>query len=293
MITSRVLVYDIEMANYSSRLKVAGDGGYRHLPSAEANLMGVSVATNSLGLRGEEPSDKAQKILFLGDSLTLGWGVAQESTFASILGERIQRLYGYQTLNGGHGNYNSSQELNLLKELAPRLRPKQVFLFYFLNDAEPAQFRPGFSWLGRSRFLSLLWSVTRRVRSAGGEFEEYYHSLYRSGAPGWNATRAAILEMKTYLRKNNTGFAVILLPDFHRLDPYPFKREHDLLGEFLREAQIPYIDLAQGKWEHKGGSDLWVAKDDAHPNAKGHKLIAEGSWQFLVERLDRLKDEKK
>jgi hypothetical protein len=99
--------------------------------------------------------------------------------------------------------------------------------------------------------------------------------------------------MRDFLRENKAGFAVILLPDFHRLDPYPFLREHGLIGRFLEDAGIPYIDLALRQGEHKGGIELWVAKDDAHPNATAHKLIAEGSWQFLVEQLERLGDEKK
>jgi hypothetical protein len=53
--------------------------------------------------------------------------------------------------------------------------------------------------------------------------------------------------------------------------------------EFLRENDIPVRDLTpyfQGETEPQS---LWVSRDDAHPNGRAHGLIADYTFDFLLE----------
>jgi hypothetical protein len=78
--------YDIEMWRYSKELKKESKNpllGHEHIPSKEAILQSVKIRTNRHGLRGDEVKPKQEsikRILFLGSSITLGWGVAEEET---------------------------------------------------------------------------------------------------------------------------------------------------------------------------------------------------------------------
>src|SRR5439155_14361384 len=83
------MLYELEMWKYAREIKVRDprpDIGHRHRPQSEAQLMGVKVQTSSQGARGADIPAKAgsgvARIAFVGDSITLGWGVAERETFA-------------------------------------------------------------------------------------------------------------------------------------------------------------------------------------------------------------------
>src|ERR1700722_17839084 len=75
--------YDIEMWRYANELKQKSDDpsiDFDHLHSRSALLQSTEIRLNSEGLRGPEipPLQPGQRrIVFLGGSITLGWGVAE------------------------------------------------------------------------------------------------------------------------------------------------------------------------------------------------------------------------
>ena len=89
IIASNGMRYDIEMTKYAKQLKrkstIVGLR-YEHVPNSEADLMGVNVKINSVGLRDYEypfeKNDSTLRILVLGDSQTFGWG--KTCTFGTI-----------------------------------------------------------------------------------------------------------------------------------------------------------------------------------------------------------------
>src|SRR5262249_22121083 len=80
-------VYDVEMSRYAALIKISSPDpriGHVHIPNASATLMNVSVRTNSDGLRDVEHTithGDRYRIVFLGDSITFGWGVDERQTF--------------------------------------------------------------------------------------------------------------------------------------------------------------------------------------------------------------------
>jgi len=84
--------YNMEMWRYSKELKIPTDNDklpFVHLPNKSAFLYGAQVTTNSHGFRINESALDTllfnDKILFLGDSFTLGWGVDSDSTFPQLI----------------------------------------------------------------------------------------------------------------------------------------------------------------------------------------------------------------
>jgi hypothetical protein len=77
------------------------------------------------------------------------------------------------------------------------------------------------------------------------------------------------------------------LPELHNLVDYPFGAEYAKVSGFLRENSIPVIDLTDDFAGYENPETLWVALDDAHPNALAHKMIAEYSLKFLEQGADR------
>ena len=107
------IFYDVEMSRYALILKEDSPNpliGHHHRPGTQATLMGVSIHTNADGFRDDEyPVEKGdrRRIIFLGDSLTLGWGVEKEETFEHILESELNAISPTEIINLGIGNYNT------------------------------------------------------------------------------------------------------------------------------------------------------------------------------------------
>ena len=272
-------IYDMEMLRYSMLMKVDSENPlieYVHKPNTSARLMNVDVRINSDGWRDEEyPAAKTGKyrIIFLGDSLTFGWGVEHKDTFENIIEENLNKRYPAEIINFGTGNYNTEQEVNLFLEKGFKYKPNKVVIFYFINDAETTQKKSRLWFLGYSRLISFYWSkghflISNLFSSKG--FEGYYSSLYANGSAGWVNAKAAFLQLKDICLKRSIELQVVLLPELHNLEKYPFKKEHGLVEKFLRDNSIECLDLAPFFAGFKNPMELWVAQDDAHPNKKAH-----------------------
>ncbi|TGN17694.1 LA_2490 family SGNH/GDSL-type esterase [Leptospira idonii] len=101
-----------------------------------ADLWEGRFTTNSLGLRGKkEPNQNAPKLLCLGDSMVMGFGVSDEDTFCSLLdGFRLGENT-YQSLNLGVDAYGSLGSMKRLKDLSGKLTNiKEVLFFISPND---------------------------------------------------------------------------------------------------------------------------------------------------------------
>ncbi len=288
------IFYDVEMSRYAVELKVDSPNplvGHHHRPNAEARLMGVTVRTNSDGFRDGEYSvarGEKRRIVFLGDSLTLAWGVEEERSFEHLLERDLDALTPTEVINLGVGNYNTTQEVNLFIDKGLKYRPDQVVLFYFINDSEAVPQKSRFPGLGNYRVITFYWSRIKALKARFTEsagFEEYYSELYQEGSPGWANSRSALLELKELSRQHEFDLKVVLLPELHELQDYTFAREHRLIGDFLRQNDIPVLDLAPLFQGESDPQSLWVSRDDAHPNARAHQLIATYTLDYLAEGL--------
>jgi lysophospholipase L1-like esterase len=292
---SKNIVYDVEMSRYAVSLKVDSPNplvGHHHLPNAEETLMGVPLRTNFDGFRDDDtPVERSasRRIVFLGDSLTLGWGVRKEETFEHRLEARLSEREPTEILNLGVGNYNTTQEVNLFIDKGAKYDPDQVVLFYFINDAEPVPQKSRFPGLGNYRIVTFYWSRIKALMaqfSPTTGFQEYYAALYRDGAEGWPRSQQAILKLAALSREQGFDFRVVLLPELHELVDYPFAKEYAQVADFLRENDIPVRDLTpyfEGETEPQS---LWVSRDDAHPNGRAHALIADYTFDFLLETTE-------
>jgi len=289
---SNHIFYDVEMSRYALTLKVDSPNpaiGHHHRPNAEAILMGVSVRTNSHGFRDDEVAverDDRRRIVFLGDSLTLGWGVEKNETFEHRLEGRLNAMRPTEIINLGVGNYNTTQEVNLLIEKGLKLQPDQVVLFYFINDAEPVPQRSRFPGLGHYRTATFYWSRLKTLRAQLSDtigFREYYAALYQQGSDGWRATQDAFRKLHDLSVTQGFKLSVVLLPELHELREYPFTEEHARVVSFLSEIGVPALDLAPRFQGEADPQSLWVSRDDAHPNARAHALIADYCLDFVAE----------
>jgi len=297
-LTSRFVVddgmqYDLEMWKYALRLKKVSDDpliGHVHVPGRQARLMGADFKINSKGLRDREFSyDRVpgkRRILMLGDSFTVGWGVALDDTFS----KRIEKMYtaagaDTEVLDAGVGNYNTVQEVQYFLTEGYKYRPDVVVLNYFVNDAEPvtADAPPGFLMRVCYACVVIAGRVDTVMRQFFGkpDWSEYYLGLYGGGASkGWRDAREAIHKLADFCRKNGIVLLVASIPDLHDVQSYRLQSITDLVGQAARQDGAGFVDLLPYLKEQPS-SKLWVTDADPHPNALAHSVIAKGIFDAM------------
>lgn len=99
------------------------------------------VNINSLGFRGREtvlPKPTGRfRVVVIGDSLAMGWGVGDEETFSAELERRLHQQYPDRDLdvvNISVGGYDTYQEVGLLKRNVAQLEPDLVLVGFYSND---------------------------------------------------------------------------------------------------------------------------------------------------------------
>jgi lysophospholipase L1-like esterase len=278
--------YDMEMWRYAREMKQpTGDAAlpFVNRPATRGRYYGAEIRTNRLGCRGRElAADKGatRRVLMLGDSFTLGFGVPVESVCASVLEARLNAGAGrYEVINAGVGNYNSLMEEEWFRRYGLALQPDVVVVMFFVNDVEPT---PRISGLRqavarRSYLYALLADRFRRILAKSGreryDWRRYYAGLYRPDAPAVPANRAALGRIAAACRQRGIPLLVASIPDLHQLRPYPFPMATAYLEQFCADAGVRCIDLLPHLEAHEP-ERLWVSREDTHANALANGIFA-------------------
>ena len=284
--------YHVEMWRYAKLLKRRANDpslSHRHVPNASAELQNVRIATNAYGMRGPEPQldDRDRtRILLLGSSITLGWGVAEEHTLRA----RLEASLGgrAQVWNAGVGNYNAHRYVRLFETELRALAPDIVVVQYFVNDAEvlpPALH----NWLiEHSQLALMLWQFWAK-QSEGHTNLDGLIARYRDVYAGESAARVAMEAALTRLARmaQEDRFRVVLAmtPDIHRLQPYPFDFIHDEMQTLATRLGWTYVDLLPAL-RREDPLSLHAISGDPHPNGLGHALMSEALLPVLQQHLN-------
>jgi len=135
--------------------------GYQMAPNLDIQFYGAELQTNSRGLRAPEvarsPADGTLRIVGLGDSVMLGWGVAQdEHCLARLEAELSGRLSDVkvETINFATAGYDTVQEYYVLRDEALAYDPDVIIVGFVGNDFERDNFIIKEPWL-----KTPLWSL--------------------------------------------------------------------------------------------------------------------------------------
>ena len=128
---------------------------HRIRPNVGARVRGVEFRTSSLGLHDREyPTQKPPgvfRILFLGDSMTEGAGLALDATVAKQA-ETMLNAAGcrtrFEVVNGGVASYSPILQFLFFQTLAPILEPDLVVLNFDMTDVHDDVIRTAVARLG-------------------------------------------------------------------------------------------------------------------------------------------------
>jgi lysophospholipase L1-like esterase len=281
--------YNIEMWRYAKELKTPSavpELGHEHLRNASAVLQSVEIRLNEFGLRGGPVTPLppgGRRILVLGGSITLGWGVNEKET----LTERLRQSFlaegqDVQVLNAGVGNYNALRYTESFFRSLKDLQPTDILVEYFLRDAETLEPGGGNILLRNSQLAVTVWAAIQNLLGPKGEnaLIEHYQKVYDPQSEGFQTMRAQLKKLADYANQNDIRIYLAMMPDVHNLTDYPFKHIHEQMKQVAKEDGYIFIDLLPG-FLNLRPEEIWAMPGDPHPNGYGHKIMADQLYPVL------------
>ena len=286
--------YNMEMWRYASDLKEPRKDPrlpFVHYPGREGGYYGAHLKTNALGFRDRDmPAEKAagvKRILFLGDSFTLGWGVPFDETYSQRLEKMLNgRGRRVETVNAGVGNYNSVMELELFKLKGLAMDPDLVILMYYINDPEPTPRVAAsleYNLIKHSYLIAFLFDRYIKLKPLMDkhyDWKAYYAGLFKEDSPGFAANRQALQDLIKLCADRKIKLLIVNIPELRVLKDYPFPMATQFIESIAKEGRVPFLDLLPALAPEDPRS-LWVTPEDPHANSKANALMAEAIFKKL------------
>lgn len=298
IVLRRSMILDLEMWKYANIIKeVDSDSNivFTHRPNASGYFMGTTISTNKFGDRDEEYLTQIQKpnsvyrIVVIGDSVTLGWGIDAKDTFAKKLEQKLNDYISrdshivsrVEVINMGIGNYNTTQEVHHFIRDGLNYQPDMILVGYILNDAEPVpKIRSNF--ISRRSYLYVLGysSIDHILRLIGVKpgYQQYYSGLYSNNNDGWKHIEESLELLIESADRIGSKVVIASIPELRSVgSSYIFSFVDQKLKDFGSKKNVEVISLYpifSNFDSDRKKEKLWVSPKDSHPSSLAHDIIA-------------------
>ncbi len=299
--------------------------GVRLMPSTSTRVRSrdgrlTDIATNALGFRGPEwpaGAPRGERVLLLGDSQVMGYGVPFEAT----MGEQLRRLTGAEVLAAAVPSWGPHESALALEDLAGLVRPTQVvFVANAANDwfegrpnvqrtaardgwaalptdAAPRPF-PGRGWLyGRSHLVLAGRQLMHFIGTSESPSAVMPQRLAREverlrGSP--SPLAPALARVVDTCRRSSCRVVAVALPldaqvsaaewKKYRAAPVDLSATEALLDDFVGEARALGVPAQSLLAPLRSAGPGMFLPDDYHLSPAGHSVVA-GALQQLTAEL--------
>lgn len=258
-----------------------------------------------------------RRVLFLGDSFTVGQGVPRR---ADIFPEIVERRLNAQlplpgveridVLNGGLGASLTDRWLKVFQRVGDGFEPDVVIAVFFLRDGTETHLLGDFfgpirdeialrnrrSFPYRNIYLYRVFRDRRDRAQVAIRYLRVFHDSYfgdESETAEWRRAQENLLRIRDLARQRSALFGLAVFPvlaDLDRAD-YPFGAICEEVESFARTHDIPVLSLLPA-FRGRNGPDLWVSAFDQHPNERAHAIAAESLLPFVRDLLARSEEER-
>jgi lysophospholipase L1-like esterase len=292
-------------------------------PGSHYEWQSITVDINSHGLREPEITyakpPKTLRILNLGDSIVMGWGVRREDTYGqqleSVLNEEGSSDRHFEVINAAVPGWNLENAFSYLEAEGLKYQPDLIILGLtlandikgdsaLLADNQPAIIK----WLRSNTYFWPFLTVQLRwmqARSQGRDRidvidppispDKYFPA--DPAAAQWNEFWSQVSAINQLASEKDIPVVLVIFPlEFQVIDESYPTLPQELLTAKATEVGIPVFDplpaFRQACLDKPGGvchledrylfADVWM-----HPSAEGHKLIADQLEAVLKRMIER------
>lgn len=254
-------------------------------PNQRKKFKGSTFTTNSYGLRDREYSlekpEHTLRIANLGGSIEMGAGVNTDEAFENVVEDELNRtaLIGdikVEILNFAISSNHLFQNVAMLEWKAAEFKPQVVIYPAHSNEAHRVMSSVHRAYQTYRRltypYLDSLVAGMKRTITEAEFFEQVGHRQQETVQWGYN-------RIIGYCRENQAIPIWIYVPT---LDDSEVPGEEAELEAMAREMGFYTLNLSNSFGDLNPES-LKLAPWDAHPNAKGHQMIAKELFKQLQE----------
>lgn len=274
-------------------------------PDVNGLWAGVPYRTNHEGFRGPERTwekpPNGFRVAVIGGSISMGWGVPEEDTYAARLERALAQRFPQrrvEVLNLGLAGLDTAGAGQRLEDVGLAFDPDLVVYGFTLNDLENDAYLhtrvdpmlddgvPGpaprfvLERILRPRYAGLaevLWAPP-------GSYVHELDQNYFQNPAAWQPVDAALDRLAAITRERGICGVVLIHTRLHFLNAlHPYHRHYAAIraaAEARGLFPISSFHIFRGRKDRK----LWVGPRDAHPGPEAHVLLAEA----LLEGLDAL-----
>ncbi|TIN47044.1 MAG: SGNH/GDSL hydrolase family protein [Mesorhizobium sp.] len=257
-------------------------------PLSQADYKGKRVHINRWGMRDQDyekiPAPGTLRIATVGSSHVFGEGVADEEIFEGLLERRLNEQAAdsgyrdYEVLNFAVGGYVPLDVLAITEDRVLAFKPK--YIFYFEHTALIPRMLKRLATAIQNGSAYRYDFVSDIVRESGIDPSADREVLQRKLTPyGERLLRAIYSRIVEAAKREGVGVFWIYLP---RPDE---RTSPELERRLAAEAGFNVLDLSN-VYDGHDWRTLLVAPWDDHPNAAGHRLIADKLYEVLQQHRD-------
>jgi lysophospholipase L1-like esterase len=289
-------------------------------PNSESvSLQGHVIKTNSQGLRDFEYSVQKPsgtfRILVLGDSVSYAYGQDMENGFAKVLERQLnaaqdKRYKSVEVINAAHNGFHILDQYNYLRLYGLAYSPDALIIginsSHFAAESQSViikdgvDFAPGSAWL-RWGIPPWVKRVLRRSYLYMTIGTAYRNRVYEGSNAGGQAavvdeesrkiaetTAAHLDEMLSLAAKNALPIYFVYQPN--RRETTSGSYEAPMLVQLIRDREsqggLIYVDTLRDFQKFaQNTNEVFPVTDGAHPNAKGHRILADGLFNQLAAKI--------
>jgi lysophospholipase L1-like esterase len=258
-------------------------------PGYRGEFLGRPVSINALGLRGADVavgrSPGRRRVACFGDSITFGYGVADDETYAARL-DALLSARGVEAVNAGVTGYTTYQVLRHLRRLAPRVEMDVASFCVGWNDAssrpvdDPTyarRMRAATALDGLARHVYLYrWAKGLYVNAMMGRAEREWETGHLGNRVPPDQYRDNLAAIVSECRSRGIRPVFVGLPRRRRPgESAPVPPHAAVLQETAARLGVPLVDVGDLGLEATSASNEAYFIDNLHLSVAGHRYLAD------------------
>ncbi|MBC5793481.1 MAG: SGNH/GDSL hydrolase family protein [Nanohaloarchaea archaeon] len=209
-----------------------------------------NVRINSEGIRDETGSlnsSKSRRIMFLGDSLTFGWGVNESDRFTDVAEIELEKSLGknVSAANMGVPAYGLKETLQLFRRKASKFDPQTVVLNTHLEDV-----------ISYRKYDRVQETTSRTPYDIKKNFLQDFE---------FSGSKAQNILNTFHNISRERGFNLVMF----QVRP----EGRDIFRDWAVSKNVTYIEIPETLRDVSPG--FWISRNDSHYNEKAHELLGE------------------